>query len=185
MKILKPFLIGNYPITNEQHKRFLEANPSIPAPIDWDEKRTFPSGKEKHPVVYVSWYNAQTFCQWAQCRLPSEEEWEKAARATDGRTYPWGEDWVPGKYCNSMEAKFGGTTSVDEFPEGASPYGILDMSGNVWEWTGSIYNDDAYVLHGGSWYDLGINVRSSSLDWNFPTSVEDNIGFRCSRWTSQ
>jgi formylglycine-generating enzyme required for sulfatase activity len=83
--------------------------------------------------VWVNWDDAAAFCKWGGYRLPTEEEWEKAARGEDGRTYPWGEDWVNGKYCNSEEAGIGDTTPVDAFPEGVSPYGVWDIVGNVFE----------------------------------------------------
>ena len=181
--IRKAFLIGKYPVTNAQYKRFLDANPAHPVPADWDKAgRVYPPGKEKHPLVYVSWNDAQAFCKWAGCRLPTEVEWEKAARGADGRTYPWGEDWVAGKYCNSSEAGIGGITPIDEFPESASPYGVWDMSGNVEEWTDSKHESgDLRVLRGGTWYFIGNGVRASNRVRNNPSSSSHYLGFRCSR----
>lgn len=178
----KAFLIGKYPVTNAQYKRFLEANPGYSVPRDWEPKqRIYPPGKQDHPVVNVSWQDAQAFCQWAQCRLPTETEWEKAARGTDGRKYPWGEDWVNGKYCNSAEAKLGGTTPVDCHPEGVSPYGAWDMSGNVWEWMETSYDGSKKVLRGGSWLSSDILVRSAVRGRDFPSYACGNGGFRCVR----
>ncbi|MGC1379331.1 MAG: bifunctional serine/threonine-protein kinase/formylglycine-generating enzyme family protein [Anaerolineales bacterium] len=180
--IEKPFLIGKYPVTNAQYKRFVDANPKYAVPQDWDQtKRIYLSGKANHPVIYVSWNDAQAFCQWAKCRLPTETEWEKAARGIDGRKYPWGDGWVSGKYCNSVEAKNGGTTPVDGYPDGVSPYGVWDLSGNVWEWTASRHEaGEYYVLRGGSWcgYDLGVR---SALRGLFTPSYTGNgsRGFRC------
>ena len=85
-------------------------------------------------MVNVSWEDAQAFCQWAGVRLPSEAEWEKAARGTDGRIYPWGDQSPTKELCN-FGGNIGDTTPVDRYPGGASPFGVLDMSGNVWEWT--------------------------------------------------
>lgn len=180
--IRKPFLIGKYPVTNAQYKRFVDANPAQKPPEDWDaKKRTWPHGKSSHPVINVSWNDARAFCQWADCRLPSEVEWEKAARGTDGRTYPWGEDWVNGKYCNSAEAKNGGTTSVDDYPEGVSPYGVWDLSGNVWEWTSSNHESGGCTMRGGSWIVNGCDLRASLRLWIDPSLRLIRVGFRCAR----
>ena len=180
--IRKPFLIGKYPVTNAQYKLFLDAYPHHSVPLGWDKgKRIYPPGKEKHPVVNVSWNDAQVFCQWAGCRLPTEVAWEKAARGTDERTYPWGEDWTSGKYCNSEEARIGDTTAVDEFPEGVSPYGVWDMSGNVSEWTSSPHESGGYVLRGGSWY-VSVNYVRTSIRYGLEPDVwHSSFGFRCSR----
>jgi hypothetical protein len=152
-RYIKSYLIGKYGVTNAQYKLFLDANPKYRAPRDWDkDTRTHPRGKANHPVVNVSWHDANAFCKWADCRLPTEEEWEKAARGEDGRTYPWGEDWEDGKYCNSREAGIKDTTQVDAYPEGVSPYGVWDVAGNVWEWTSSWADEkkEARVLRGGA-----------------------------------
>jgi serine/threonine-protein kinase len=178
--IRKPFLIGKYPITNAQYKRFLDGNPSHPVPSGWDKaKRMYPLGRQNHPVVNVSWEDAGAFCAWAGCRLPTEVEWEKAARGTDGRTYPWGNDWVGGKYCNSSEAGIGDTTPVDEFPEGVSPYGAWEMAGNVWEWTGSKFDAITYVQRGGAWDASELNIRSVRRPRLGPAYWGSSIGFRC------
>jgi formylglycine-generating enzyme required for sulfatase activity len=177
--IRKPYWIGKYPVTNEQYKRFLDDNPShsVPyvdkgwaKPYNWDRKqRIYPPGKENHPVVLVSWNDAQALCLWAGCRLPTELEWE-------------GDDWVVGKYCNSSEAKIGGTTPVDEFQEGVSPDGAWDMSGNILEWTASKYESgDIYVLRGGSWLDYGSVVPSAYRGRSSPGNALSTIGFRCAR----
>jgi formylglycine-generating enzyme required for sulfatase activity len=171
-----PFKIGKYPVTNIQYKLFLDANPQYLVPRGWDKQtRNYPSGKAKYPVVNVNWHDAIAFCQWANCRLPTEEEWEKAARGTDGRTYPWGEDWVSGKYCNSAEAQIGDVSQVDHFPEGVSLYGVWNMSGNVWEWTNS------KVLRGGSWFDSKNGARTTFRYHTGPTNQDFNIGFRCTK----
>ncbi|MBL7163907.1 MAG: SUMF1/EgtB/PvdO family nonheme iron enzyme, partial [Anaerolineales bacterium] len=176
------YLIDKYPVTNAQYKSFLDANPNQKAPSSWDKKKCmYPSGKENHPVVKVSWHDAMAFCNWAKCRLPTEEEWEKAARATDGRIYPWGDDWVGGKYCNSSEVKLNGTSAVNEFPEGVSPYGIWDLSGNVWEWTASRYDTKEYALCGGAWRHDGNYVRVTFRNYNTPDRSYINVGFRCAR----
>jgi serine/threonine protein kinase len=179
----EPFEIGRYSVTNKQYKRFIDASPRIRVPKHWDErKRTYPPGKADHPVVHVSCDDAITFCQWANCRLPSHIEWEKAARGTDGRTFPWGEEWLSGRYCNSKEAGIGDTTVVDNYAEGVSPYGVWDMSGNVCEWTSSVKRAVFYFLCGGSWY-LDRNVaRAASRNFYLPPNFRlGHIGFRVAR----
>jgi serine/threonine protein kinase len=177
--IRKIYKISKFPVTNAQYSLFLKVNNNVDAPQDWDhQKCIYPPGKENHPVVYVSWEDAQAFCLWAGCRLPTEQEWEKAARGSDGRTYPWGEDWIDGKYCNSEETGIGTTTPVDEFPEGISPQGVLDMSGNVLEWTVSKYDSKSRVLRGGAFNLYQLNVRCASRYGINPTLRNFNYGFR-------
>lgn len=169
-KIAKPYRIGKYPVTNAQYKRFIDANPQQPVPNHWDtQARAYPPSLENHPVAYVNLDDAQAFCHWAGCRLPRELEWEKAARGTKGFVYPWGNEWLDG-VCN---VKSSGTTPVDTYPEGISPYGVWDMSGNVWEWT------TEGVLRGGSWDSVMWSVRSSNRVWDSPDRRYDVVGFRC------
>ena len=96
-----------------------------------------------HPVVYVSWNDAQSFCEWAGLFLPTEQQWEKAARGTDGRMYPWGKDPPTTDLCN-FNSNVGDTTPVGRYsPQGDSPYGIVDMAGNVWEWCEDLVEKNA------------------------------------------
>jgi formylglycine-generating enzyme required for sulfatase activity len=153
-RTLPEFWIGRAPVTNVQYKRFLDANQDYKIPYHWDfKRRTFLRGKADHPVVNVSWYDAQAFCKWAGLRLPEEEEWEKAARGTDGQRYPWGDNPPTTDLCNFNKHEKA-TTPVGRYsPVGNSPWGCVDMAGNVWEWTASWYeNEHTFrVLRGGSW----------------------------------
>lgn len=199
---LDAYYIGRYPVTQAQYARFVqEANYPVPfgdwdsaKPYNWHQKRkTPPKGKENHPVVLVSWRDAVAFCEWAELRLPTEAEWEKAARGTDGRIYPWGNEWNL-KRCNSFEGGKGGTTPVGAYsPSGDSPYGCADMAGNVWEWTSSLkrwYPYQAHdgredlaasgfrVLRGGSFEDWGGGIRCAYRSGYNPDFGFDLIGFR-------
>jgi formylglycine-generating enzyme required for sulfatase activity len=142
---LPDYYLAKTPVTNAQYAAFVEAT-DHKRPEHWKDGKP-PRGEEDHPVVYVTWHDTVAYCNWlAQVtgkayRLPSEAEWEKGARGTDRRIYPWGNEWDP-KRCNSSEGGAGGTTPVRAYPEGASPYGLLDMAGNVWEWTRSLWGRD-------------------------------------------
>lgn len=141
--------VDRTPVTNAQFAVFLEATQY--KPTDASAKRFLahwrngkpPRGEEKHPVVYVSWFDARAYATWAGRRLPTEAEWEKAARGTDGRRYPWGRAEPKSSHANFGRSR-DGTTAVGAFPEGASPYGILDLAGNVWEWCEDAYDEDFY-----------------------------------------
>ncbi|MCB8976522.1 MAG: formylglycine-generating enzyme family protein [Ardenticatenaceae bacterium] len=186
---LDEFWMAKTPVTNAEYKRFLDANPNYDVPFrdetwakpyNWDkQQRTFPAGKAEHPVVLVSWHDAQAFAKWAGMVLPTEEQWQKAARGTDGREYPWGE-WRAG-HCNTSETGIGATTPVGQFsPQGDSPYGCVDMSGNVWEWTNSWYDEKQVlrVLCGGSWPINRRFARVALRSWYDPDNSFNHIGFR-------
>ena len=139
---LPEFYIGKVPVTNAQYAGFVMAT-NRKMPVDW-AKGALPAGKAEHPVVNVSWNDAADFCRWLSeethrsFRLPSEAEWEKAARGSDGRIYPWGNQPPDETLCN-FGKRFGDTTPVGKYPNGASPCGALDLAGNIWEWTSSAY----------------------------------------------
>jgi serine/threonine-protein kinase len=147
---LPEYHIARIPVTNAQYLAFVKAT-GHKSPSSWKNGR-IPDGKENHPVVYISWNDAQTFCKWAGVRPPSEAEWEKAARGTDGRIWPWG-DKPPDKNRCNFNNNVGDITPVGKYPHGASPYGCLDMAGNVWEWTSSLWGDDWEKPYFGYPYD--------------------------------
>ncbi len=178
--IRKSFKISKYPVTNVQYKLFIDANPDYAVPHHWDvNKRTYSVQEGNWPVVNVSYNDALVFCGWAGCRLPNDVEWEKAACGDDGRIYPWGEDWVNGKYCNSSESGIEKTTEVDEFIEGISPYGVWDMAGNVWEWIYRRRHRNTRPLRGGSWnYDKEATHIAYRRNVK-PVHHDNSLGIRC------
>jgi serine/threonine-protein kinase len=137
---LSPFWIAKYPVTNEQYARFLAANPGSERPEFWADKGF---NQPQQPVVGVSWEEAQAYCRWAGLHLPSEAQWEAAARGRDRRRYPWGNAKPTPKHAN-FDGRENGTTPVGAYPKGAGPFGALDQAGNVWEWCEDVWNPEAY-----------------------------------------
>ena len=186
MVAVPAFYIDVYPYTNGQYEAFVRDTGHRP-PLHWNG-REVPPGLEDHPVVCVSYYEVLACIRWRSetegrtYRLPTETEWEKAARGTNGRTYPWGDDFEPG-WCNTWESGPKTTTPVWAYPSGVSPYGCYDMAGNVWEWTGSLYEaGESYrVLRGGSWADNPYSVRCAYRICFHPVNGSGDIGFRCAR----
>ena len=195
---LDAFWIDRYEVSNDQYRQCVEASAcDAPTSCTWGEPTYGDTGKADHPVVCVSWHDAEAYCQWADARLPTEAEWEKAARGTDGRRYPWGDEWDVGR-CNASQAYKGGATPVGSYsPGGDSPYGCADMAGNAWEWVADWYDEDYYnrspdrnprgpdsggyrVVRGGSWSDIQIRARSARRAELAPDLTSSDFGFRCS-----
>jgi len=198
---LPAYFIDQYEVTNYQYKKFNDATNGR-SPRHW-RNRTFPEGKADHPVVYVTWDNARDYCQWAGKRLPTDQEWEKAARGTKGQLFPWGDGFDTSKANTPLRWKeigsFGDTTPAGSFEEGKSPYGLYDVSGNVWEWTDSWYkaypdnktDSESYgerykTLKGGSWFDCsfykcGISAPVFNRAFFAKKVKNDSFGFRCAK----
>ncbi|MCF6150469.1 MAG: formylglycine-generating enzyme family protein [Candidatus Kuenenia sp.] len=155
---LKAYFIDKYPVTNAQFSQFIEVNGYTEKcywseagwqyvldtnPLESDDINNILSSDKDCPVVNVSWYEAEAFANWAGKRLPTEAEWEKAARGTDGRMYPWGNEFDKTR-LNCAEAKIEKSTPVTKYPQGQSFYGCFDMAGNVWEWTADWYDSQYY-----------------------------------------
>jgi len=189
------FEIDKLEVTNEDFERFVAETGYVTdaekaGDTSW---RYYAKDKPQHPVVKATWNDANAFCQWAGKRLPTEAEWEKAARGTDARSYPWGNQWDAAR-ANAKEAGNRGTTVVGSFPAGASPYGVMDMAGNVSEWTtdwfkaypgGDFYSpyfgEKYRVIRGGGWFSDQNLVRTTERSASAVELANDDVGFRCAR----
>ncbi len=193
---LKAFYIDKFEVTNRRYKEFIDAT-GYKHPKYWT-KGTIPQGRIDHPVTYVNWFDAENFCKWEDKRLPTEAEWEKAARGADKRTFPWGDEFDKEK-GNTPQYGHGDTMIVGSFPEGKSPYGVHDMAGNVFEWVsdwfqqypGNNHPDENYgelykSIRGGSWYDCtyykcGISAPTYNRIFFNPYTLNNTFGFRCAK----
>lgn len=185
------FFIDKFEVTNNEYKKFMDAAGHNPPEEGWEGGKS-PAGKGDFPVVFVSWHDAKAYCKWKGKRLPTEQEWEKAARGTDGRYFPWGNKYRLRKYANTNKERKRGTTKVGAYSQGVSPNGCYDMAGNVWEWTSSnylaypnsphedeFYGNERWVIRGGSWddphnYSMAV-IRAKVT----PVSSDELTGFRC------
>lgn len=191
---LDSYYIYQEPVTVEQYEKFCAATGhKMPESPEW-------GWKKNHPIVNVSWDDAQAYCKWAGAHLPTEAQWEKAARGTDARVYPWGNNWDSSRLQCSKNAPSDAsrTAPAGNFPNGASPNDCLDMAGNVWQWCADWYSEDYYktspernptgpdhgdyrVFRGGSWRYGGpifFLFRSASRGWQAPdssTTIRDPV----------
>ncbi len=181
---LATYFIDEYPVTNEQYYEFCQTTGYLPPP-HWDDGK-FSPGKACHPVVHVNWRDANEYIKWRAAKdgrsysLPTEEQWEKAARGPFGLAYPWGTHF-DSDVCNAGKGPRGETNEVGAFPHGRSPFGCYDMVGNVWEWTRSLFDEknERYVLRGGSYY-FDEEYALTYLRYHDPQDQKwEDLGFRC------
>jgi formylglycine-generating enzyme required for sulfatase activity len=202
---LPAFYIGKYEVTNIDYQEFVKAANRRPPP-DW-VNGSFPAERAAFPVVYVSWYEAMDYCHWKQMRLPTEAEWEKAARGPKGQPYPWGDVIDPNRAnVSTSQSIAGSSAAVGRYDAGNSPYGVSDMIGNVWEWTDGWYQpypgNHAVNENFGTTYRvnrglsfmsvghipsdqylrvLSIIARASFRSYDYPTAQVADVGFRCAK----
>ncbi|MDE3090009.1 MAG: formylglycine-generating enzyme family protein [Chloroflexota bacterium] len=196
---LDVFWMDKYLVTNALYKKCVDAGKCATPFASSSVTRASYYGNtlfDNYPAIYVTWFDANTFCAWAGKRLPTEAEWEKAGRGTDARTYPWGSTFDANKL--NANSPYGNTTAVGNFPLGASPYGAMDMAGNVWEWVADWYDSGYYsvsprnnpkgpttgqwrVLRGGAWDTDQQTIRISFRHAFIPEASHFSFGFRCAR----
>jgi formylglycine-generating enzyme required for sulfatase activity len=198
---LDGYYIDRYEVTNQQFQAFVDASGYVTDAEHKNEAHTwrteYTSGKDNHAVVWMSWNDARAYCRWAGKRLPTEAEWEKAARGTDARLWPWGNRW-DAERLNSGANGIGTTTPVGSYREGTSPYGAMDMAGNVWEWVNDWYSANYYqtgndrnptgpeggedrVLRGGGYRNGMHEVRVAHRHKGGQTGYAPDHGFRCAQ----
>ena len=190
---LDAYWIDRNLVTVAQYRKFCQATGrEMPRAPSWE-------WKDNHPIVNVTWEDAAAYAAWAGKRLPTEAEWEKAARGPDGRQYPWGNEWDPSRCASSVGGRLTSTQPIGSYPQGASPYGCLDIAGNVSEWCADWYQADYYrsapdrnplgpssgdqrVLRGGCWFNgIPEDFRCAHRGGYYPGTTGSNFGFRCAR----
>ena len=166
---VKGFKIDKFEVTSAEFHKY-------------DKDAEIPAGKGNHPVTEVSYFEAEGYCKSLGKRLPTKLEWEKAARGDKGWKYPWGNVHNP-KNTNSQEAGVGGTAPVGSYEGGKSPYGVMDMSGNVWEWVNAWASADKKyrLVMGGSYFEDASRVTGYSTLQSIPDDIHPYIGFRCAK----
>jgi iron(II)-dependent oxidoreductase len=178
MVFLRSFYIDKFEVTNANYSKFVKETRHR-EPKEW-LVYGYREDKKDHPVIFVSLSDAVEYCKWMGKRLPTEDEWEKAARGSDGHIYPWGNKFESER-ANTSLSGIVGTTKVGLYKWGSSPYGVYDMAGNVWEWTNSDYNEKAKVVRGGSWGLSHRFARTFTRIGYKPDMRINNLGFRCAK----
>lgn len=182
---VETFSITKYPVMNLQYAPYVSASGNVPE--YWTNAKF---NKPHQPVVGVSWFDVMTYCDWLSARLgyeviiPTENQWQRAAQGDDGREYPWGNRW--NKNFANTDEKINHTTPVHQYPEGASPYGLMDMAGNVWEWCFvepemEEFVNSSIVLRGGSWLNYSMFATVNARNIRLPNMDYSDVGFRLSR----
>jgi formylglycine-generating enzyme required for sulfatase activity len=180
---LPAFYMDKYEVTTKLYSTFLAGTTPLKQPTDWIQQMAF-VGAGDRPVVNVTWHDADAYCRHYGKRLPTEQEWEKAARGTDGRKYPWGDEEPSSRHA-LFDTKWNGYRTlavVGSHEAGASPYGIQDLAGNVWEWTSSDYDSSNKVIRGGTWDDVAHLLRTTFRESRNPSYIYTFFsGFRCAQ----
>lgn len=202
---LDDFYIDKYEVTNVFYQACVAAGAcDSPKSLEYYDDPAY----QDYPVGYVDWYMASTYCEWREGRLPTEAQWEKAARGTDERLYPWGDEisYQEANYLDNSipQSCVGRMVKVGSYPKGVSPYGVYELAGNAWEWVadwyeGNIPYEDRYyansptsnpqgpetgdrkVLRGGSWWNIPFDLRTTTRNWDNPSVFGAIIGFRCAK----